>query len=89
MLSRTADNLFWFARYMERADFVARIVNTTRRLAALPSGDGGAANEWEAALSAAGALELYEETHKLVESDKAIDFLLFDTRNPSSIANCI
>ena len=89
MLSRTADNLFWFARYMERADFVARIVNTTRRLAALPSGDGGAANEWEAALSAAGALEPYEDIHKTVEPDKAIDFLLFDTRNPSSIANCI
>ena len=31
MLARTADSLFWFARYMERADFVARIVNTTRR----------------------------------------------------------
>jgi uncharacterized alpha-E superfamily protein len=89
MLSRTADNLFWFARYMERADFIARIANTTRRLASLPSGDGGAANEWEAALSAAGALEPYEAVHGAVDPDKAVDFLLFDARNPSSIVNCI
>ena len=37
MLSRTADNLFWLARYTERADFVARILDATMRLAALPS----------------------------------------------------
>ena len=27
MLARTADNMYWLARYMERADFVARIVD--------------------------------------------------------------
>ena len=89
MLARTADNLFWFARYMERADFVGRIVNTTRRLSALPSGEAGMANEWEAALSAAGALELYESVHEKLEPQSAIEFLVFDHRNPSSIANCI
>ena len=88
MLARTADNLFWFARYMERTDFVARIVNTTRRLAALPSGEGEA-NEWEAALSAAGALEVFETFHDKVEPQDAIEFMVFDTRNPSSIVNCI
>ena len=89
MLARTADNLFWFARYMERADFVARIVSTTRRLSSLPSGEAGVANEWEAALSAAGALELYQAAHETLEPQSAIEFLLFDERNPSSIANCI
>ena len=27
MLSRTADNLYWLARYIERAEFVARILD--------------------------------------------------------------
>ena len=55
MLSRTADNLFWLARYMERADYVARIVEATQRLSALPTAYGGAGTEWESALASAGA----------------------------------
>ena len=35
MLSRTADHLYWMARYMERADFLARAIQASRRLAAL------------------------------------------------------
>ena len=36
MLSRTADNLYWLARYVERADFLARIIKAAQRLATLP-----------------------------------------------------
>jgi uncharacterized alpha-E superfamily protein len=32
MLSRAADNLFWLARYLERADYLARIIDATQRL---------------------------------------------------------
>ena len=39
MLARTADNLYWLARYMERADFLARTIEATQRLTALPSVD--------------------------------------------------
>ncbi len=41
MLSRTADNLYWLSRYVERADFVARILDAAHRLAALPTSYGG------------------------------------------------
>jgi len=27
MLSRTADNLYWLARYVERAEYLARMVD--------------------------------------------------------------
>jgi hypothetical protein len=37
MLSRTADNLFWLARYVERAEYLARIIEASIRLANLPS----------------------------------------------------
>ena len=36
MLSRTADNLFWLARYVERAEYLARILEVTQRLTTLP-----------------------------------------------------
>ena len=31
MLSRTADNLYWLARYVERAEYLARILEATQR----------------------------------------------------------
>ena len=42
MLSRTAGDLYWAGRYVERADFVSRLIDATLRLAALPYSYGGA-----------------------------------------------
>ena len=54
MLSRTADNLYWLARYVERAEYLARILDTTLRLTALPLAYVGTTNEWESAVATAG-----------------------------------
>jgi len=35
MLSRTADNLFWLARYIERSENVARLLDVGLRMASL------------------------------------------------------
>ncbi len=40
MLSRTADNLFWIARYMERAETAARLLEVGARISLLPSVQG-------------------------------------------------
>ena len=45
MLSRTADILFWLSRYVERADYLARILETTSRLSVLPATYAGEGNE--------------------------------------------
>ena len=89
MLARTADNLYWLARYIERADYLARIVNVTRRLDALPSAYGGAGAEWQSALLSAGALEAFTESYDKLDAVNVIDFLVYSASNPSSIANCI
>ena len=88
MLARTADNLFWLARYVERAEFTARIIDITARLAALPKAYGGGA-EWESALSAVGSLERFRETYEKADEPSVIEFLIFDPANPSSIRSCI
>ena len=89
MLARTADNMYWLARYMERADFVARIVDATLRLEALPKTYGGSETEWESTLTAAGAWDSFKEAYGSLTPANAIEFLTFDKRNPSSIRNCI
>jgi uncharacterized alpha-E superfamily protein len=89
MLSSTADNLFWLARYMERADFLARAIEASRRLAALPKTYGGAETEWESVLLSSGALESFEKTGLPISEQNVIEFLTFSRDNPSSIRNCI
>ncbi len=89
MLARTADNIFWLARSMERADFISRTIEATLRLEFLPKTGAEDAAEWEGALTSTGALDLYVETHGEVKETSAVDFLAFDRSNPSSICSCI
>ena len=91
MLSRTADNLFWLSRYMERADFVARIVQATQRLTSLPTdyGQPRQGTEWESALQAAGTADGFVNTGLPVDEASVVEYLTFSVDNPSSIRNCI
>jgi uncharacterized alpha-E superfamily protein len=89
MLSRTADALFWLARYVERADNTARIIDAASRLAAMPISYAGESNEWESALAAAGALYAFEQVHDSADRDAVIGFLGFSADNPSSIKHCL
>ena len=54
MLSRTAENLYWLARYVERAEYLARTIDATLRVTALPATYIGKTNEWDSALLTAG-----------------------------------
>ena len=89
MLARTADNLFWLARSMERADYIARTIEATLRLEYLPKSDSERVGEWEGALNAAGAYESFVEAHGELEEEGAIEFLTFERSNASSICNCL
>lgn len=88
MLSRTADNLFWLSRYVERAESLARILETTQRLAALPSAYGGKTNEWESAVETAGVAPSFFSKHEEANNETVVSYLVFDRDNPSSILNC-
>jgi len=89
MLSRTAGNLFWLGRYIERADFVARLTDATLRLAALPSSYGGDVGAWSSALAAAGVAAAYADLHAEIDEAAALQFLSLDRGNPSSMRCCI
>src|SRR5271167_4274708 len=88
MLSRTADNLYWLARYVERAEYIARILDTTQRLTALPLAYVGTTNEWESAVATAGCAGAFFEAYDEANEETVTEFLAFSTANPSSIRNC-
>jgi len=89
LLSRTADGLFWLARYVERAESVARILSAGQRMASLTRSLGSPGNEWQSTLVAAGCAEAYALRHGAVDGDRVIDFLVRDPGNPSSILACL
>ncbi|MEI8145512.1 MAG: alpha-E domain-containing protein [Alphaproteobacteria bacterium] len=88
MLSRTADNLYWLARYVERAEYLARIVDASLRLSNLPSAYAGSSNEWESAVATAGCAEHFYKAHDKATRETVIEFLAFSPDNPSSIRSC-
>ena len=89
MLSRTADSLFWFSRYIERADYLARVLEAATRLSSLPIRREDAENEWASALSTAGCLADFTALYDRVSPAKVTRFLAFSRRNPTSIRNCL
>lgn len=89
MLSRTAGNLYWVGRYIERADFLSRLIEATLRLSSLPQSYGGATNAWESALAAAWMTKAYKDRGLAIEEDRVVAFLAIDPDNPSSIRRCV
>jgi uncharacterized alpha-E superfamily protein len=88
MLSRTADNLFWLSRYVERAEYLARILEATVRLTSLPHSYSGTTNEWESAVSTAGCAGAFFAAYPEANEETVTEFLAFSSANPSSIRNC-
>lgn len=85
MLSRTADSMFWLARYMERMDNVARLLEAAQHMSAL-SADSA---EWYSALVAAGCDQGYALKHDAPTPDHVVRYMACDADNPSSIMACL
>jgi uncharacterized alpha-E superfamily protein len=86
MLSRTADNLFWMGRYMERADATARLIEMGHRMAMLPGSNE--MDEWRSVAAASGSAPDIAEAKKLNASE-VVGRLLLDPENRSSIRSCL
>lgn len=89
MLSRTAENLFWIARYSERAETVARLLEVGARNALIPRTGGGYRNEWESILQASGTADGFAAKYGDPVQRNVESYLFFDLENPMSIASCV
>ena len=87
MLSRTADHLFWMARYTERAENTARMLDVSLEAAMLPHMPALAG--WRAPLASADLQRQFGASHGAANAQQMLDFMVRDERNPSSIVSCL
>jgi uncharacterized alpha-E superfamily protein len=88
MLSRVADSIFWMARYMERAENLARLLLANQTLM-LDSGGNDDGAFWEPILMTTGDEEGYTVLYAHVTGDNVQEYLSANPKNPNSIVNCI
>ncbi|HWM48024.1 MAG TPA: alpha-E domain-containing protein [Xanthobacteraceae bacterium] len=88
MLSRTADNLYWLARYVERAEYLSRTLEATLRLSTLPLDYVGSSNEWASTVATAGCAGAFYAAYGEANEENVVEFLAFSLDNPSSIRSC-
>jgi len=87
MLSRVADNLYWFGRYLQRAENTARIVNVHGHLIFdLPR---QVEFGWLPLVQILGAEEEYRERYPDVSEANIMRFLLLDEQNSGSILSSL
>jgi uncharacterized alpha-E superfamily protein len=89
MLSRAADSLYWLARYVERAENVARLVGVGHRMAGMGHSLGSNGNEWLSTLIATGCDAGFFAKYPEATQAAVTDYLVRDPENPSSILSSI
>jgi uncharacterized alpha-E superfamily protein len=77
------------ARYLERAETTARLLEVGARNALLPNIGGGFRNEWDAVLSASGGAELFAQKYGEPVQRNIESFMFFDRENPASVFACV
>ncbi|MBL8535482.1 MAG: alpha-E domain-containing protein [Betaproteobacteria bacterium] len=88
MLSRTANNLYWMARYVERAENTARMLDVTYRMSLVPKEPRLADQEWFAPLNITGTLYPFTGRYDEVNATGVLRYMVLDPDNASSIYSC-
>ena len=83
LLSRVAESVYWMARYIERAENVARFIGVNLHLQLDLEGD--AVNQWESLVDTSGDAAVFKERYGEANQSSVIKFLVFDPENPNSI----
>lgn len=85
MLGRTANGIFWMARYLERAENTARLIEAGFRMA-LTRDAQTSQEEWRSVIATVGQTPAYEAAHGGVYAgERVCNFLLRDKANQGSV----
>lgn len=87
MLSRTASGLYWMARYLERAENIARVLDVTNRLSLMPVRSTHD-DELRVPLTLTSTGELFWTLNDRLAMPQLFNFFVLDERNPGSIFCC-
>ena len=89
MLSRTADHLFWMARYTERAENTARMLDVRVQSSLMPQSAQAAQQGWRIMLGVSELEAAFDAKYDALTQKEVIDFMVRDPKNPSSITSCL
>jgi len=89
MLSRTADHLFWMARYIERAENTARMLDVNVSTSLLPQSAESAERGWRAMLGICELTQAFNAKYDQLSARDVLDFMVRDPQNGSSIHSCL
>lgn len=84
MLSRAASSLFWMARYLERAESLARLTDVSLTMALIDVPEDRE-EQLSVPLLSTGTLGLFFDSHDAVTPETLVDFLLLDDQHPGSV----
>ncbi len=85
MLSRVANSIYWMARYVERAENLARFIDVTLNVIL----DHSAEEQWEPLVRATGDIDDFKEHYGDFSSENVRHFLTFDREYPHSILSAV
>ncbi len=88
MLSRVADSIYWMARYMERAENLARLLLANQSLV-LDSGSTNDGSFWEPILMTTGDEAGFADLYDRTTGENVQEYLATHAKNPNSIINCV
>ncbi len=83
LLSRVADSVYWMARYMERAENIARFIGVNLNLQYDLQLDPE--NLWQPLIDTSGDTAAFKKRYGIANQNDVIDFLTYDAENPNSI----
>jgi len=89
MLSRSAEDLYWMSRYVERAENTARVLDVSYRMGLLPGGARDETDLWGAAIAIGPSPEAFHERYETTSADNVMRYMALDPENPSSIYSAI
>ena len=90
MLSRTASDLYWMSRYLERAENLARMLDVSYSLSLMPhDGCGDGLDELALPLLITGTLDDYLTRHGQLHAERMLHFFALDAENPASLYCCL
>ena len=89
MLSRTADCLYWMARYTERAENTARMLDVAYQTSLMPQPSDLMQESWRKLLNVSLLEKLFETKYTEYNRENILKFMIFDDDNPSSIVSCL
>ncbi len=84
MLGRTAKGVFWMARYLERAENMARLLDAGHRMA-LTRDAVISQNEWRSVVETVGQTAAYKQSHGTYTGIQVWNFLLREKGNAQSV----